>query len=109
MTIISTKSRRVKPTRHSARPAAPFGAGVYPKPSRFEPTDEDRRWAAQAFGDDDPDWDVRLADGIECEACGRPVEPGELECGLCCVCMTRAEEATMRSQYAGAGLGWHSF
>src|SRR5689334_15828587 len=102
MSMISTKSRRVKPTRHSARPAAPFGAGVHPARARFEPSDEDRAAAVLMFADD-ADWDVRMAAGLEaCEACGRPAEPGELEMGLCCVCMTRAEEATMRSQYAGA-------
>ena len=109
MSMISTKARRVKPTRHSARPAAPFGAGVYPTRTRFEPSEEDRRWAAQSFADD-ADWEVRLIAGLEtCEACGRPVEPGELECGLCSVCMARAEEASMASQYYGAGMGWHTY
>jgi hypothetical protein len=110
MTIISTTPRRVKPTRHSARPPAPFGAGVFPYRTRFEPSKEDRRWAAQVFGDDDPDWDVRLAAGLEtCEACGRPVEPSEMECGLCSVCLSRAEEATMASLYYSAGMGWHTY
>jgi hypothetical protein len=106
MTIISDRPRRVKPTRHTARPAAPFGAGIHPARIRFEPSDDDRRWAAQTFGDDDPDWDARLAAGLEtCEACGRPAEPGELECGLCAVCMGRAEGATMASLYYSAGMG----
>ena len=109
MSMISTKARRVKPTRHSARLSAPFGDGVHPTRTRFEPSDEDRAAAVLMFADD-ADWDARMAAGLgTCEACGRPVEPGELECGLCCVCMTRAEESTLRSQYAGAGLGWHSY
>ena len=107
-----TAARRTvnrKPTRRMARPSAPFGQGVYPTRTRFEPSDEDRRWAAQVFGVD-ADWDVRLAAGLDaCEACGRPVEPGELEQGLCDVCHCRAEEATMASQYAGAGMGWRSY
>src|SRR5689334_17773367 len=103
MSIVTAKTRCVKLTRHTDRPAAPFGAGVHPTRARFEPTDEDRAAAVLMFADD-ADWDARMAAGIEaCEACGRPVEPRELECGLCCVCMTRAEEATMRSQYAGVG------
>src|SRR5689334_5792465 len=104
MSTMTAARLKIKPTRRTA----PFGTGVYPTRTRFEPSEDDRRWAAQAFGDDAPDWDARLAAGIEtCEVCGRPTEPGELECGLCCVCMTRAEEATMRSQYAGVGMGWH--
>jgi hypothetical protein len=110
VSIVTIKSHRVKPTRHSARSATPFGAGIYPARTRFEPSDDDRRWAAQTFGDDDPDWDVRLACGIEtCEACGRPVEPGELEQGLCCECMSRAEEASIASMYYSAGMGWHTY
>jgi hypothetical protein len=108
MSMISVEFRRVKPTRHSARPAAPYGAGVYPTRTRFEPSDEDRAAAVLMFADD-ADWDARMAAGLECEACNRPVEPGELEMGLCCVCMTRAEEATMRSQYIGVGMGRHSY
>jgi hypothetical protein len=109
MTMISAKSRRVKPTRRIARPPAPFGAGVYPTRARYEPSDEDRAAAALMFADD-ADWDARMAAGIEtCEACGRPVERGELECGLCCVCMARAEEASVACQYYGAGMGWHTY
>jgi hypothetical protein len=67
MSMISTKPHRVKPTRHTARPSAPFGAGIYPTRTRFEPSEDDRRWAAQTFGDD-ADWDVRLAGGDEPES-----------------------------------------
>ena len=86
----------------------PFG--MLPARERRMPyTQADLDWAAQAFGDD-ADWDVRLIAGLEtCEACNRPVEPGELECGLCSVCMTRAEEATVACQFYGAGMGWHTY
>jgi hypothetical protein len=66
MAIISTPARRVKATRRTARTAAPFGQGLYPKRTRFEPSDEDRRWAAEVFGAD-ADWDVRMAEGAEPE------------------------------------------
>ena len=89
--------------------ARPFG--ILPRRERRMPfTQADLDWAAQSFGDDDPDWDVRLATGLEtCEACGRPTEPGEIECGLCSVCLSRAEEATMASLYYSAGMGWHTY
>lgn len=97
--IICTSDVKVKSSRRTARPAAPFGAGVF---ARFQPSAADQAWAAQAFGVD-ADWDVRLAAGVEtCECCGRPVELG----GLCDACETRAEEATMASLYYGAGLGY---
>jgi hypothetical protein len=107
--IIAIPTRKVKAVRKTARPSAPFGAGILPRTTRFEPTDEDRAAAAQLFADD-CDWDARMASGLEtCGACGRPVEPCDLECGLCCECLSRAEEATMASQYAGVGLGWHTY
>ena len=110
MTMISVESRRVKPTRRTARPPAPFGAGVYPRATRFEPSEEDRLWAAQSFGAD-ADWCARMAadaNGDRCEACGRPVGRGELEGGLCSVCMARAEAASVACADYGAGLGWHT-
>jgi hypothetical protein len=109
MSTMTAARPKSKPTRRTARPAAPFGAGVFPRPARSGPSDADRRWAAQTFGDD-ADWDVRLAAGLDaCEACGRPVGRGELEQGLCDVCMSRAEEHTMASQYAAPGMGWRSY
>jgi hypothetical protein len=63
--IICIPSRRVKPTRHIARPAMPFGDGIFAKPIRFEPTDEDKA-AAAMFGDD-ADWDVRMAEADQPE------------------------------------------
>jgi hypothetical protein len=86
----------------------PFGT-LPARERRMPHTQADLDWAARSFGDD-ADWDVRLAAGLEtCEVCGRPVEPGELECGMCAVCMIRAEEASLTCQYYGAGMGWHTY
>ena len=88
MTIIRTETRRVKPTRHTARPAAPFGAGIHPARSRFEPTEEDRRWAAQVFAELDDarqleeralqaQWDDQFVGTMPigyCRSCGEPAE-----------------------------------
>jgi hypothetical protein len=111
MTTMTAARRTVnrKPTRRTARPAAPFGAGLYP--TRFVPSDEDLAAVGPLFADV-ADWDARMAadaDGDECEACGRPVERGELEGGLCNVCQCRAEEATMACLYYSAGMGWRSY
>jgi hypothetical protein len=111
MSTMTAARPKIKPTRRTARPAAPFGAGVFPRPTRFEPSDEDKAAAVAMFAAD-AYWVARVAadaNGDACEACGRPVERGELVGGLCNVCQCRAEEATMRSQYAGVGLGWHSY
>lgn len=111
MSTMTAARPKIKPTRRTARPSAPFGTGVFPRPTRFEPSDEDRAAAAALFADD-CDWAARMAadaNGDNCEVCGRPVERGELEGGLCSVCQCRAEEATMASQYAAAGMGWRSY
>ena len=57
--IMCTSSPKVKATRKTSRPSAPFGAGLLPKPyRRFEPSDAERKWAAAAFADDaSPDYD----------------------------------------------------
>lgn len=58
--IIALPSLKSKPTRRTARPDAPFGAGILPyRPSsgRMPYTAEDLAWAAQAFADPEPDWD----------------------------------------------------
>jgi hypothetical protein len=113
MSTMSPARRTVnrKPARRTARPSAPFGAGVFPRPTRSGPSDEDRAAAAAMFGVD-ADWDARMAadaDGEECEVCGRPVESGELEGGLCNACRCRAEGAAMASLYFSAGMGWRSY
>jgi hypothetical protein len=114
MSIIIGHRRPVKVTRRTPRPDAPFGAGIL----RFAPYGgtmpynvADLEWAAQEFGRD-ADWDARLAadaNGEECHTCGRPVERGELEGGLCNVCQCRAEESTMACLYSSAGMGWKSY
>jgi hypothetical protein len=118
MSMISTKARNVKPTRRTARPFAPFGAGlVHYVPFAVaaadfvEPSDEDKAAAAALFSAD-ADWSARMAadaNGDHCEACGRPVERGELEGGLCNVCQCRAEEATIASLYGSVGMGFRSY
>jgi hypothetical protein len=62
MSIIRANRPPVKPTRRTARPSAPFGAGLFPKRTRFEPSEADRQWAAQVFGAA-ADWDVRMVEG----------------------------------------------
>jgi hypothetical protein len=97
MSTMSPARPMVKTTRRTARPSAPFGAGIDPIRTRFEPSDEDRAAAAVMFGDD-ADWDARMAadaNGEECEVCGRPVERCELQGGLCNACQIAAEEAAV--------------
>jgi hypothetical protein len=63
--MIRTPSRRVKPARKSARPSAPFGAGILhssPYHGTMPFTAADLEWAAQTFGDDEPDWDALAAE-----------------------------------------------
>lgn len=109
--IMCASTPRVKPVRKSPRPAAPFGAGIFPaRRQRFEPTAEERAWAAAEFSDYDG-WEGRLIAGLEaciCEACSRPVRSGELHHGLCDVCESAAEDASMASLYGSAGLGFCS-
>lgn len=110
--IIVLQSRKVKATRHTDRPSAPFGVGIFARPVRFEPSDEDRTAAAQMFGDLDGGWSARIAadaNGDQCDVCRRPVERGELDQGLCTTCACRAEDAAMASQYAAAGMGWRCY
>jgi hypothetical protein len=118
MSMISTQTRRVKPTRRTARPHRPFAAGLtrfvsyaVTAPGFVEPSDEDRAAVGAMFADD-ADWSARMAadaNGDECEACGRPAEHGELVGGLCDVCQGRAEEATMEYLYDSAGIGWPTY
>jgi hypothetical protein len=110
MTILFDSTATRKPAR--------FGAGLsvfvpfaVTAPGFIEPSDADRAAVGSLFADI-ADWDARPAadaSGDDCEACGRPVERGELVGGLCNVCQCRAEEATMASQYAAAGMGWKSY
>lgn len=118
MSMIGTQTRRVKPARRTARTDRPFGSGLIhfvayavTAADFVEPSDEDRAAVGAMFADD-ADWSARMAadaNGDACEACGRPVERGELEGGLCNVCQNRAEEATMACLYYSAGMGWRSY
>jgi hypothetical protein len=118
MSTMTAARSKIKPTRRTARPDAPFGAGILrfvplavTCPDHFEPSELDRAAAAAMFGAD-ADWSARMAadaNGDDCEACGRPVGRGELEGGLCNVCQCRAEEATTASLYYSAGMGWRSY
>jgi hypothetical protein len=108
--ILCTPSLKVKPTRRTARPSAPFGSGILPtrrtRKPRFEPTAADAAWASQTFGVD-ADWDAHLTAGFQhCEVCNRPVAKGALVGGLCDRCEARAEDATMASGYFAAGLAY---
>lgn len=88
--ILAIASIKSKPTRRTVRPSAPFGSGILPdrpdRRPRFEPSEADRQWAAQVFGDT-ADWGARLIAGFEsCEVCDRPVRRGELIGGLGTTC-----------------------
>jgi hypothetical protein len=86
--------------------------GILPRRERRMPyTQADLDWAVRTFAEG-ADWCARMAadaNGDRCEACGSPVECGELEQGLCDVCQCRAEEASMACEYYCAGLGWHTY
>jgi hypothetical protein len=90
----------------------PFG--TLPACERRQPyTQADLDWAAQAFADaSEPDYDLLAGEAaflISCELCGRPVEPEELDRGLCNDCQSAAEDASMASQYGAAGMQWKSY
>jgi hypothetical protein len=125
MTTIRTKSRRVKPSRHTARPDAPFGAGILPTASRrFEPSDEDRAWAAQFFGQLEDErreleeralqaqWDDQFVGTIpmtgHCLLCGDRCDDLTVQ-GLCDRCDDLACEAAIKGENARAGLGYRVF
>jgi hypothetical protein len=127
--MIRTASPKVKPARRTARPAAPFGAGLLryipfavTAPGFVEPGDADRRWAAQAFADaSGPDYD-RLAGeaaalaSIEalspppagyCRSCGEPVDSSSQV--YCDACDAAGTEATIKGENGRAGLGYRVF
>jgi hypothetical protein len=120
--IMCVSSTKVKATRHSARLAAPFGAGLtryVPDAGRMPFTQADLDWAAAAFADDaGPDYD-RLAGeaaflasyeamtppptGI-CRSCGQPAET--LTYGYCDACDEAGTQATIKGANGRAGLGY---
>ncbi len=140
MSMISTRTRRVKPTRRTARPDRPFASGLtyfvpapVLAPGFFEPSPEDRAWAAIHLNADDlgmaeiPEMTDEEADYLAgeaaalasmealtprpvgiCKACGELVD--SLSWGLCDDCFERAaEEATTAGENERAGLGYRVF
>ena len=129
MSTMTTARRTVnrKPARRTARPSAPFGAGLF----RFvpfavtaagyvEPSDADRA-AASAMFNDEPDYDqlageAAFLDACEaltpppagyCRSCGKPAET--LSYGYCDACDDAGTEATIAGENGRAGLGYHVF
>ncbi len=104
--MICISTPRVKATRKSARPAAPFGAGIM---TRRQPYTAAEYASTGELFSDYGDWAAPMLAGLEtCECCGRPVERGELHHGLCDCCESRAIEASQASLYLSAGLGYAS-
>jgi hypothetical protein len=76
MSMIRTRTRRIKATRHTARSAAPFGAGLFRfnpyavfAPGFVEPRDEARDAAAtSADSGPEPDWDFLAAESAGFDA-----------------------------------------
>jgi hypothetical protein len=120
--IMCVSSRKVKATRHSRRPAAPFGSGILrfvPMSRGFEPSADDRRAAAQMFADaGDPDYDTLAGEaaflasleslspppaGI-CRSCGEMAE--SLTYGYCDACNDAGTEATIKGANGRAGLDY---
>lgn len=102
--IVALSTPRVKPTRHTGRPVAPFGQGILTRRQPF--TAAEYASTGELFADYG-DWAALMLAGLEsCECCNRPVRKGELHGGLCDCCESRAEEATVASMYLGAGLGY---
>jgi hypothetical protein len=56
MTIIVLTRPRVKPTRRTARPARPFGTGIFER--RMPYTAADLAWAAAELNENATDYDV---------------------------------------------------
>jgi hypothetical protein len=129
MSIISTRTRRVKSTRHTSRPAAPFGAGLtrfvafaVTAPGFVDPSDEDKAAAAAMFArDDEPDYDLFAGEAAflasceamtpppvgHCRSCGQPSEA--LSYGLCDACDDAGTEATIKGENGRAGPGYRVF
>lgn len=116
---------RVKPVRHTPRPAAPFGEGVFSRYRRFEPSPADREWAAREFGSRDDEYTEEdlaamedmaqqarweslcemIEAGERCACCGLRESDGfaiDRPTGLCLACLAGAEAATEQSQWLAA-------
>jgi hypothetical protein len=103
-----------------SRPATGrFGAGILrfvPMSRGFEPSDEDRRAAAQMFGDaSEPDYDLLAGEAAflaSMEALSPPPAGFCLSCGepaealYCDACDAAGTEATIKGENGRAGLGY---
>jgi hypothetical protein len=120
--MMCVSSTKVKATRNTSRPAAPFGRGILrfvafavTAPGFVEPSIEDRMAAAQMFGDaGEPDYDTLAGESAAvtsmeamtpppaglCRSCGEPAEA--LYCDACDDAGTAATIAG-ESYRAGAG------
>lgn len=121
MSTMTPARPKIKPTRRTARPAVPFGTGVFPRPARFEPSAEDRAAAAAMFADDEPDYDTLAGEAAflasceamtpppagYCRSCGELAEA--LSHGLCDACDDAGTEATIKGENGRAGLGYRVF
>jgi hypothetical protein len=124
MSMISTRTRRFKPTRRTARPAASFGAGLnffvplaVVAEGFVEPTDEDKAAVAQMFADGpEPEWDMAgeaaFVDAMSaltpppadvCRSCGQAAEVDRD--GLCFNCERDGTGASMACVNRHFGLG----
>src|SRR5262245_3763229 len=80
MRMITRPRPGVKPTRHTAKPPRPFGEGILPsRPVDALPcTLEDLRWAAEAFGELTPDYDVLALESAAVGSLELGLIPGDL-------------------------------
>jgi hypothetical protein len=123
--MICLPSLKVKPTRKTARPSAPFGAGILasrPFAGRMPFTYQDTLDAAQMFADEStPDYDAMAMESAyydqfngsfpetgHCLLCGD--RTADLtSAGLCDRCDDRAMDATTACRNASVGLGFNVF
>ena len=123
--IMCVATLKVKPTRKSPRPSAPFGQGILasrPFAGRMPYTLADLSDAAAMFASAEPDWDA-LAFEAECQDrldamapstyghclnCSRPCDD-LTEQGLCDRCDSAADDASIASRNYAAGLGFRVF
>ena len=97
--------------------ASHFGRGIDPRRStRFEPSDEDRAWAAECFDQLEQErqleeryqqarWDAQFDGSLPaglCELCGEPSDWLDPIYKLCGDCLTAAENATIAGQNKAA-------
>jgi hypothetical protein len=135
MSRMAPLAAKVKATRHTSRPDAPFGAGILrsaPYYGRQPFTAADLEWAAQEFGRDadwdarmaadaGPDWDTlageaRFVDAASdltppvraCRSCGEPADDLNAP-GWCDRCDREGTDASIACVNARFGLGHRVF